>query len=203
MFGLDDMIMGGLSLAGGLVNNWMSGERAEEAQKFNAQQAQLNRDFQERMSNTAYQRGMTDMKAAGLNPILAYQKGPAGSPSGATASTAAAPVTDPIGPAVSTALQARRANAEVENMIETNANLKAQRGLTQAQTQDVYSSIVQRDTDVALKTEAIKQAMVETQKRQIEGDYYKTPAGRIAETFGVLGRSVNPFINSARRVVGD
>lgn len=57
--------------------------------------AKENRKFQERMSNTAYQRGMKDMKSAGLNPILAYQKGGASSPGGSI-STVADPTTSAV-----------------------------------------------------------------------------------------------------------
>lgn len=50
--------------------------------------ADMNRDFQEEMSGTAYQRAVKDLNAAGLSPMLAYSKGGASTPSGSVADAA-------------------------------------------------------------------------------------------------------------------
>lgn len=96
----DAVITGGASLIGGMIANSQ-----------NAKLAAKTRAWQERMSDTAYQRATADMKLAGINPMLSYMQGGASSPSGATAN-----MDDVVGPAVSSAMQGLRLRKELALM---------------------------------------------------------------------------------------
>lgn len=62
----------------------------EDAQAFNAEEAQKARDFEKMMSDTAFQRQMADIERAGYNPYLALGAGNgAAVPSGQAASSSA------------------------------------------------------------------------------------------------------------------
>lgn len=73
-------------------NNALAVKNAQAEMNFNSAEAKKNRDWQEKMSNTAHQREVADLIAAGLNPVLSAGGTGASTPTGSSASGSTAEV---------------------------------------------------------------------------------------------------------------
>lgn len=174
---------------GGLVGGALSGAGsyfgAKEQNRANVDIAKKDREFAERMSNTSYQRGMADLGAAGLNPILAYQRGGASSPTYTSPNAV-----NELGPAISSAQQAYNTYTMTENTREDTDLKESQKKLNKEQELKTFwdKETAQQNSHSAFAEAQMKEIQLERMRK-----YGDSLIGRTGFTFEKMGE------RSARR----
>lgn len=154
-------IIGGvLGLVGQNQTNQKNWDVSQAANAASAEQAAAQMAFQERMRETQYQTAVKDMKEAGLNPMLAYSQGGAGTPTGAMGQVSTAKMGNSIGSAL--------AGAQSLSMNQADLKLKdATTTATGASTLKTEADTIKTAADIGYilentKTNAQQRANLET-----------------------------------------
>lgn len=164
--------------------------------------SQAQMDFQEYMSSTAYQRSMDDMRAAGLNPMLAYKQGGAGGGAGTNI-----PAVNEVAPALSSAMQTRRLGQELKTMAAQRENLRADTVLKSTQNyKEQTQGDLNRAADVNAQMNArLTQANIDIRRLDLHSAravseraktlevFNKSNIGRGMTAIGEALRTLNPL----------
>ena len=159
-------------------------------QKFANDAADKSKNLQRYFMLRQYKMAMRGLSKAGLNPILAAQRGISGvSAPQVTAAKGAGNVGSTVAQGVNSALMAKRLNAELKN-IEADTIKKEEEGTTTA-VMGARGRLEQR-----IMQEKLEQEKAATASAKSAEELYKTKAGKALRWLDILGRSLNPFASA-------
>lgn len=142
----------------GMYNNYAINKQ----NRFNAEEAEKQRQYETQMSNTAYTRAYADMANAGLNPHLAGGQGGASTPTGAAATGAQAMPLD-INGAINAAANTALTRSQIRNMeADTTVKEKAS-GKTEAETK-----MINLQTGITEINATLEQELMRTQDKKLQ-----------------------------------
>jgi len=204
----------GLAQSGGFAGDMLTGgaysnnAAIRDANQQNIKLAQDQMAWQERMSNSAYERATADMRRAGLNPALAYQNGGASTPSGSLATVQAERPGDVGAGFANSAKSAGSLSASMQNLTadtgqkESTVKLNnANADVAHVQAQKITATAKETETNTRLLEQNLQKAKHETKRAKAEAKIKEAEAP-VVEATSKYDKAAAGYDAIADRVLG-
>lgn len=183
------------------LGGMMLGKAADHA--YGAWSARYQNRFAERMASTQYQRAVADMRAAGLNPILAAGGGGAASPQSGSGFSVGSSEN-----VMTTAAGLKRTKEETkllkvnQHVSQTVADKNKQDTLTALQHEKVGAQTAEKiKAERDILAETLQQQKTATAKSLIDLSFYKSLVGKTIRTVGVGSRELKDVSDIATSII--